>query len=157
MFILLVCYLLYTRARIWHTHNYFNDHATSLPLLSLTWQCEPSCFWIHAVIKIIRKVLLNGNDIHDIIPARTPTNTNKVLHCFSQPLFTNNVAAPNKATFHIPCNSLFTDLRSPHAVYLELLTENSKKGKIKLNYMEQWLIYTAYDLFQGIVYPLGAI
>ena len=42
----------------WHIHNYSNDHATSLSLLSLTWQFEPSCFWTHVIVKIVCKMLL---------------------------------------------------------------------------------------------------
>jgi len=78
----------------------------------------------------------------------------EVPHCFSQPLYTNNEAAPTKATFHISSNSLFTDLRSPHALYLRLLAENSEAKMIKLNYIEQWSVHIACDLCQGIVYPL---
>jgi len=61
----------------------------------------------------------------------------EVPHCFSRPLYTNNDATPTKANFHISSNLLFTDLRSPHALYLQLLTENSETKKIKLNYIEQ--------------------
>jgi hypothetical protein len=66
------------------------------------------------------------------ISARTPTTMHEVLRSFSQYLSTNNVSAPSKATLHILSNSLFTNLRSPHAVYLQLLTKTSTTEKIKL-------------------------